>query len=305
MLGKVSLISKDLLSKIIIVGHSGSKIIFIQREISRPKLTLVFVLVSKYLLRKRVVYDFDDGLFLASPFEINSIIRMSDVVIAGGHALLNYALPMNPRSFLVPTSVDASKYDQLRVESDDGKCVLGFIGSHHTIKHLEILREPLKMLAQKYDYTLRVVAAQKKSQYDKFPLFRKLVNSNVKVEFALWSIASEPLEMKKIDIGLAPLTNGAWENYKCGFKLINYMAANVPTVASAIGENNFIIQDGVNGYLCKNTKDWISKIGRLIENPELRRSLALNARRTVEEKYLLEKNERKLEQILINAFEET
>ena len=63
MLGKVSLISKDLLSKIIIVGHSGSKIIFIQREISRPKLTLVFVLVSKYLLRKRVVYDFDDGLF--------------------------------------------------------------------------------------------------------------------------------------------------------------------------------------------------------------------------------------------------
>ena len=39
---------------------------------------------------------------LASPFEINSIIRMSDVVIAGGHALLNYALPMNPRSFLVP-----------------------------------------------------------------------------------------------------------------------------------------------------------------------------------------------------------
>ena len=132
--------------------------------------------------------------------------------------------------------MDASKYDQLWVESDDGKCVLGFIGSHHTIKHLEILREPLKMLAQKYDYTLRVVAAQKKSQYDKFPLFRKLVNSNVKVEFALWSIASEPLEMKKIDIGLAPLTNGAWENYKCGFKLINYMAANVPTVASAMAK---------------------------------------------------------------------
>jgi len=49
--------------------------------------------------------------------------------------------------------------------------------------------------------------------------------------------------------------------------------------------NSEIISDGINGYLAKDNDEWIEKISLLIENPELRKTIGTEARKTVEERY--------------------
>ena len=59
----------------------------------------------------------------------------------------------------------------------------------------------------------------------------------------------------------------------------------IPCVASPVGVNTEIIQDGVNGFLAKDEKEWIEKLSLLIKNSELRQRLGKAGRKTVEERY--------------------
>jgi len=61
-------------------------------------------------------------------------------------------------------------------------------------------------------------------------------------------------------------------------------------VAAAVGVNREIIQDGVNGFLASTEQEWIEKLGRLLADPELRRRFGEYGRRTVEQRYSLQKH---------------
>jgi glycosyltransferase involved in cell wall biosynthesis len=66
------------------------------------------------------------------------------------------------------------------------------------------------------------------------------------------------------------------------------MAAGVPVVASPVGVNKEIVEDGVNGFHAKNDEEWYEKVKILIGDEGLRRRLGQEGRRTVEKKYDLE-----------------
>jgi glycosyltransferase involved in cell wall biosynthesis len=64
----------------------------------------------------------------------------------------------------------------------------------------------------------------------------------------------------------------------------------VPVVAAAVGVNREIVQDGVNGFLAATPDEWVSKLGRLLADPDLRRRFAAAGRKTVEERFSLRVN---------------
>ena len=88
------------------------------------------------------------------------------------------------------------------------------------------------------------------------------------------------------DIGLMPLTDTPWNRGKCALKVIEYMACGVPAIASPVGENNYIVKDGINGFLPSTIEEWVSVIEKLSKNYIFLEKLGVQARKTVEESYV-------------------
>jgi hypothetical protein len=111
--------------------------------------------------------------------------------------------------------------------------------------------------------------------------------SAIPVEFVPWRLEREGDDLVGFDIGVMPLDDTAWSRGKCGFKLLQYMAAGLPAIASPVGVNRSIIRHGENGFLAETPAEWGAALARLIEDPSLRARLGQAARRTVEMEYSL------------------
>jgi glycosyltransferase involved in cell wall biosynthesis len=82
-----------------------------------------------------------------------------------------------------------------------------------------------------------------------------------------------------------PLTDDAWSRGKCAFKLLQYMAAALPCVASPVGANTEAVLDGVNGFHASNVDEWERSLEKLIVSPQLRAAFGAAGRQHAEQRY--------------------
>jgi glycosyltransferase involved in cell wall biosynthesis len=236
---------------------------------------------------RRLVYDFDDAVTVG-PFGTAEDTRRAarfaetlarcDAVIAGNEDLVRYATG-HPNVRMIPTGVDPAAYRVKTPTTADGRgagVVIGWIGTRGNLKYLRMLAPAFETLAaQGLQVTLRVVA-------DASP-----EPSAIPVEYVPWRLDREADVLAGFDIGVMPLDDTAWSRGKCGFKLLQYMAAGLPAVASPVGVNRSIIRHGENGLLAGTPEEWAGGLVRLIEDAALRARLGQAARRTVEAQYSL------------------
>jgi glycosyltransferase involved in cell wall biosynthesis len=107
----------------------------------------------------------------------------------------------------------------------------------------------------------------------------------VRVERVAWSEATEAASLAAAHIGIMPLTDDAWTRGKCAFKLLQYMAASLPCVASAVGANREAVIDGYNGFHAAAAEDWEHNLEKLIVSPELRTRMGAHGREHVMQRY--------------------
>jgi len=81
-----------------------------------------------------------------------------------------------------------------------------------------------------------------------------------------------------------------------GLVTIEAMASGKPVIGSSVGGIPDIIVDGVNGFLIRprDEKEIADRIVTLIKNPEMRREMGANGRKTTEEKFDAEKRIEKI-----------
>jgi glycosyltransferase involved in cell wall biosynthesis len=99
-------------------------------------------------------------------------------------------------------------------------------------------------------------------------------------------------------VGIMPLVDGPFERGKCGYKLVQYMAAGLPVIASPVGVNMHMIEPGINGYLVSSTEEWIQALRSLIQNRQLCSAMGKAGRQKVEQKYNLQRTAPKLLEFL-------
>jgi glycosyltransferase involved in cell wall biosynthesis len=240
-------------------------------------------LLEAYLrtLGKPIIYDFDDAIylrdanpvkdFLRRPTKTNDIVQLADEVIVCNEQLRGLCAAYNRNVTIIPTSVDTDVFAPRDPRSGDARrpLRLGWIGSHSTAKYLDIVREPLQRLAQRFPIEFLVVGAG-----------QELEIPGVNVLNKPWTLESEVDDFKSLDIGVYPLVDSLWELGKTSFKTIQYMAVGVPGVVSRVGAANEIVVEGKNGLLAGSSEEWFDKLVRLASDPPLRRQLAEGGRKT-------------------------
>jgi len=267
---------------------SRCNFVFIFREAS-PVGPPVFEWIIAKLLRKKIIYDFDDAIWLTdnlneSRFEqllrwrkkVSKICTWSYKVSCGNDYLYNYAKQFNPQVVLNPTTIDTENLHnpQIYNSKTSTQVTIGWTGSHTTLKYLKEIESVLQRIEHKFDIVKILVIANQKPEL----ALRTL-------QFLPWRKQSEAIDLLKIDIGIMPLPDDEWTKGKCGFKALQYLAMGIPAIASPVGVNNLIVDQGKNGFLPKTEEDWFNYLNQLIENPSLRATLGNSGREKVIQNY--------------------
>jgi glycosyltransferase involved in cell wall biosynthesis len=82
-----------------------------------------------------------------------------------------------------------------------------------------------------------------------------------------------------------PLDDTRFARGKGSFKIIQYMGAGLPSIASSVGFNKQVIVDGETGYLVGCSEDWIEAILRLSEDRSFWNTMSGDARKRWEAEY--------------------
>lgn len=270
--------------------------VFIHREtapIGPPFLEWVIAQV----LKKKIIYDFDDAIWLSDKTDecslekmirwrskVASICKWSYKISCGNDYLANYASQLNNRVIVNPTTIDMVKVNlettKIDFKKKENEVVIGWTGSHSTLKYLKQLESVLLQLEKNYPYVKVLIIAD---QEPSLTLER--------LQFVKWNKDTEIQDLLPISIGIMPLPDDYWTKGKCGFKALQYMSLGIPTVASPVGVNAKIIQHGQNGLLAETHEEWFSTLQRLILDRDERSRLGQAGKKTVEESYSVSSNE--------------
>ncbi|MEQ9407340.1 MAG: glycosyltransferase family 4 protein [Fuerstiella sp.] len=256
-------------------------VVFIDREIFDDETTY-----AEERFRQcchRLVLDLDDAIFLRHPAKFDRLLKMSDLVVCGNRFLIEKVQPLNDHTLHIPTCVDMDDYS-LRPDVGHTRPVVGWMGTTGNLKYIEVAAEALRTVARDIDFEFRVVVP------DISPL-NSINLDGVNIVHEPWQPHREVSQLQSFDVGLMPLfPDQEWDVYKCGLKLIQYLAVGVPGIAAPVGVNVEIIDENRNGFVAQQPDEWCRAMRLLLQDADLRTAMGTRGRRTVEDRYSIQAN---------------
>lgn len=254
--------------------------------------------LEKLLLPRHVpfVLDYDDAVFhhydhhrlgpvrwLLSG-KHPALIRRSSLVTAGNAYLAAFASAAGATKVeTIPTVINLERYPLAAPEHSTGSSSalphalprVGWIGQRSTAEFLVPHADLFKR-----------ISAEGAAEFVAIGI--DAVALGLPMTTLAWSEDSEVDSINTLDIGIMPLRDGAFEQGKCGYKLIQYMACGLPVIASPVGVNCQIVEDGVNGFLAETPEQWERSLRTLIADADLRCRMGQAGRQKVKQAYALQ-----------------
>ena len=239
-------------------------------------------LISRLAVRS--VVDFDDAWMLRYARngsavvrsllsrKLEGVVRTASLTVAANGTLETWARGAGaPSVACVPTVVDPDDYPVCG-HRDGHRPRVVWIGSPPNTHYLEPVLPALAEACRAFDAELILIGAG------------DLPGGDLPVRRLAWSEDREKADLADCDVGIMPLPDAEWERGKSGFKIIQYMAAGLPVVASPVGANCDIVTPDV-GFLAGSADDWSAALRTLLSNPSLRQQMGAAGRRRIERHY--------------------
>ncbi len=247
--------------------------VFVNRDLAGPGL-----FYQRRLLRRnpRVVFDFDDAIFIGrNEAAVRWMCEQSAWVTPGNRYLAEFVGRYTDRCTVIPTVIDTEEY---RPSSEGASPVprVGWSGSDQSIRVTLFPFLPLMAeIQRRVDFELVVITNTRP----------EIETPGLKWSFLPWTAETEVAGLRSLDVGLMPLADDAFQRGKCGLKALQYMAVGRPVVASPVGVNAEIVQNGKTGFHAVTEADWMSAIQSLASSSERRSEMGAAGRKRCEESY--------------------
>jgi len=229
----------------------------------------------------RLIFDLDDAIYLGSSRKaVAQLANQAKVVVAGNRTLADAVSQWSDNVTVIPTVVDPGAYRPAPAQPNGGRLRVGWMGSDYSIREtLFPYLEMLSGLQNEIGFEFVIVSGPR-------PI---LPTSGMRYRFVAWSPVVETEIAELFDVGIMPLLDNPLQRAKCGAKLLQYMAAGLPVVASPIGANCSIVTPGVNGFLADDGEGWSSALRQLAADTALRRRLGAAGRARIAADYSIER----------------
>jgi len=259
--------------------------VFVHREMAHigPP---IFEWISTKVLGVKYIYDFDDAIWLPNYSQANArfqrlkaywkvkyCMKWAHKVTAGNDYLADFARKYNDNVQVIPTTIDLKNHHNLETDQTNRPVVIGWTGTHTTMRYLEEIVPVLKELEKDYDFEFHVISNEK-PDFDLKSL-----------RFVKWDKKTEIEDLARIQIGVMPLVEDQWSAGKCGFKALQYMALSIPTLLSPVGVNKKIVEDRKSGFFCTDYKTWKDHLEKLLDDQTLRQQVGQEGREKVQDNY--------------------
>ena len=196
--------------------------------------------------------------------------------------------PADTPVYHIPNSIDAKWFKETlrgigRIPELEGKLTVGWAGGAREEADMKPLAEAWTVIAERYPHVEFVIQGHMSdSLYHSIPDERR--------HSLPWlSLEEYPRALINLDIGCCIVAPLVFNTSKTCIKWYEMTLAGVACVVSPTlyGAE---VTDGEDALVAETSEQIVDALSRLIEDAELRRTISRNARRTVMEKYTLEKN---------------
>ena len=207
------------------------------------------------LTRRPRVVDIDDAVHLyRGGVAARRLARLADLVVVGNRWLAEIWRQWNPAVEILPTPVDT---DAIAVRPFPERPAIGWIGSAGNLHYLTAIAPALERIISRFPGTEIAVCCDRPPELPGLP-----------VRYVPWSEEAEADFLASITVGLMPLADGPWERGKCSFKMLQYMAAGRPCVASPVGMNSELLAEAEIGHAATTLDEWSEALSSLLAERE-------------------------------------
>ncbi len=232
----------------------------------------------------RGIFDFDDAIHLdwgrgssaralfPKASKVALAVSAADVVIAGNDVLADWASNFSRAEIVViPSCVNPGAYQIKRQYEISSQPIIGWLGSPSQEVELSWIAGPLMRVHERFGAVVEVVGAPG-------PDIKGLEGAMRRVP---WDLDGAAARLATWDLGIMPLRDGLWQRAKCGYKLLQYGAAAVPSIGSPVGVNGTVL--AMSGGLAPASQgEWDDALTlALSATPELRSQWGTALRRLV------------------------
>jgi len=270
-----------------------ANVFFLEREERAD--TLIPIIEKAKRLGKAIVMDIDDHVvsFPDIPFEAVAtfwkekvpdflrVLGKIDLLIATTTRLAaTYRQYMEPGSVAVCISnyVD-THHPRWRIEKPEtnGQLIIGWMGGPTHRDDLELVREPLRIILNRFPNTCFKCVGMEPGWLDELPQAQVIADSGYT------NLAEYPSHFVDFDIGLIPLIGNDFNRIgKSDLKYLEYSMFGLPSVVSNVPAYQGSVHRK-RGLLVRNTTgEWVKGIEALVTRQNLRNSLGLSAKAYVE-----------------------
>lgn len=248
----------------------------------------------------RIVLDLDDAVFepdpmlaakgplarwLYGPQQTLRLLDRADAVVVSTPALAEMLPRGAPQPTILPTVPDPARYAVVQ-HRDEQPVVIGWAGTVGGLEFLDPLAPVLERLTREGVARVEVVCSHPWREW---------------ASFRPWRLEDETSLLTDFAIGVMPLPDTPYTRAKAGFKLLQYMAAGLPVVASPVGINPELVRESEAGLLADGIGEWEEALRELARDAELRREMGVRGRAFVERYADLEGQARTLATVLAGS----